>query len=419
MSVRGSKYTDGEYVLCYQGLLIYEAKIQGVRKEGTIIQYDVHYKGWNKTWDEWVTDDRLLKVTPENLKKQKEVEEELKKAKTCASKKSGASAPLPKKKVSESSSGGENAKSDKTPAAPGGEKRKQDNASADAKKQKVASAPPKELELVMKGQKPRSRSNSDASIVSTKSTASSKHEDSTKPKQKPEDPSKPKKLEDPSSKSKQAKNKKPSPPTSDSEKKTEVKEKPKKTIKKTEAIKPVLAPAKKVIFGECVTVDIPENLKNLLVDDYDFMIRQRKLTTIPSRYTVADLINAYNQSKQGGKVKGSKLANIQETCRGMKDYFNATLGCQLLYKFERIQYADVIKANPEVPLVDLYGPVHLLRLITKLGPMLTAADIDKDDLNVLVEHVTDFVEYISRHKETLFVVEDYGTASPEYHRRAL
>jgi len=33
--------------------------------------------GWNKTWDEWVTDERLLKLNPENLEKQKEVEKEV------------------------------------------------------------------------------------------------------------------------------------------------------------------------------------------------------------------------------------------------------------------------------------------------------------------------------------------------------
>jgi hypothetical protein len=31
--------------------------------------------------------------------------------------------------------------------------------------------------------------------------------------------------------------------------------------------------------------------------------------------------------------------------RGLKDFFNATLGCQLLYKFERVQYADVLKVD--------------------------------------------------------------------------
>jgi hypothetical protein len=33
--------------------------------------------GWSKTWDEWVTDERLLKINPENLERQKEVEKEV------------------------------------------------------------------------------------------------------------------------------------------------------------------------------------------------------------------------------------------------------------------------------------------------------------------------------------------------------
>ena len=40
-----SKYQNGELVLCFQGPLIYEAKIQGVTKDKDVgWQYDIHYK---------------------------------------------------------------------------------------------------------------------------------------------------------------------------------------------------------------------------------------------------------------------------------------------------------------------------------------------------------------------------------------
>lgn len=37
---------------------------------------------------------------------------------------------------------------------------------------------------------------------------------------------------------------------------------------------------------------------------------------------------------------------MQEICEGVKAYFNAMLGSQLLYKFERLQYAEVRKQMP-------------------------------------------------------------------------
>lgn len=101
-----SKYKEGEFILCYQGPLIYEAKVQGVTKglSGEWM-YDIHYKGWNKTWDEWVGDDRVLKMNSDNLQKQKETAETHKKkdkddknddkeenVKTFAAKKTGGSA---------------------------------------------------------------------------------------------------------------------------------------------------------------------------------------------------------------------------------------------------------------------------------------------------------------------------------------
>ena len=35
------------------------------------------WSGWNKTWDEWVTDERLLKMTPENMERAKEMEKDI------------------------------------------------------------------------------------------------------------------------------------------------------------------------------------------------------------------------------------------------------------------------------------------------------------------------------------------------------
>jgi mortality factor 4-like protein 1 len=79
---------------------------------------------------------------------------------------------------------------------------------------------------------------------------------------------------------------------------------------------------------------------------------------------------------------------IQEVMAGLKEYFNVTLGSLLLYKFERMQYADVIlfffsklknmiphiyiylisqilKEHPDKPMSEIYGAPHLLRMFSK------------------------------------------------------
>lgn len=71
------KFAEGERVLCFHGPLIYEAKcMKGQVKEKTP-RYLIHYNGWNKNWDEWVPESRVLKFNEANLMRQKELKEQM------------------------------------------------------------------------------------------------------------------------------------------------------------------------------------------------------------------------------------------------------------------------------------------------------------------------------------------------------
>ena len=173
-----------------------------------------------------------------------------------------------------------------------------------------------------------------------------------------------------------------------------------------------------------VKIKIPDELKPYLVDDWDYLTRQRKLVILPSRITVDQVLNDFLKTKTSGN-KTAKTSQqhkenaITEVTAGLREYFNVMLGSQLLYKFEREQHADILKEHPDLPMCQIYGPIHFLRLFVKLGAMLTYTPLDDKSIQLLLFYIHDFLLYMKKNASTLFMVQDYGTAPPEYHRRAL
>lgn len=70
------KFGEGERILCYHGPLIYEAKCMKGQLKDKVTKYLIHYNGWNKNWDEWVPESRVLKFNEANLQKQRELREQ-------------------------------------------------------------------------------------------------------------------------------------------------------------------------------------------------------------------------------------------------------------------------------------------------------------------------------------------------------
>ena len=71
--VSEEKWKEGEKILCFHGPLIYEAKIQRLEIQNGIPKYFIHYHGWNKNWDEWVPEARMMKFCEKNVEIQKDL----------------------------------------------------------------------------------------------------------------------------------------------------------------------------------------------------------------------------------------------------------------------------------------------------------------------------------------------------------
>jgi len=122
-----------------------------------------------------------------------------------------------------------------------------------------------------------------------------------------------------------------------------------------------------------VKIPIPDNLKNILVDDWEQVTKNQSLVPVPVPCPVNDLLDLYQADEIKNRRVGSAEYDIlQETVHGLKEYFANCLGKVLLYKLERIQYYEMracwegsIKEWEGKGPGDVYGAEHLIRLWCK------------------------------------------------------
>ncbi|XP_037677862.1 mortality factor 4-like protein 2 [Choloepus didactylus] len=168
-----------------------------------------------------------------------------------------------------------------------------------------------------------------------------------------------------------------------------------------------------------VKVEIPEELKPWLVEDWDLVTNQKQLFQLPAKKNADAILEEYaNCKKSQGNYDNEEYA-VNEVVGGIKEYFNVMLGTQLLYKFEKPQYAEILAAHPDALMSQVYGAPHLLRLFVRIGEMLAYTPFDKKSLVLLYSSLHDFLKYLAKNATTLFTTSDYKVASAEYQCKAL
>lgn len=329
------KFQEGEKVLCFHGPLIYEAKClkSSITKEKQI-KYLIHYAGWNKNWDEWVPESRVLKYNEANVQRQREVQ----------------------RAHSNQQSAHRNRKGNTTSKS---QNRKSEGAK-DKDSDSRASTPVATLERSIN----RPGKNSSGAL-----TPSSSHDSA---------------LDAPRKKRSRLE------PSSETE----------EFLTKTE-----------------IKITITDDLKIFLIEEFDVITKQHKLPVLPTTNTVDKILDDYVESKET-KVNDTVRESILEMTKGIREYFNITLGLQLLYKWERPQFVEIMNDNPDKLPSQLYGAFHLLRLFVKLGGMLAYTTLDERSIQLLLNHFHDFLQYLQKNSADLLnLQQDYTDAPLEYHRK--
>lgn len=162
-----------------------------------------------------------------------------------------------------------------------------------------------------------------------------------------------------------------------------------------------------------INILIPDSLKALLVDDWEMITKEHQLLQLPCKPNVDDLLRKFRQSL--GKKSTIESEILDEFLSGMAIYFNKSLGNILLYRFERQQYLEVTK-NPELkdlPLSEVYGPEHLLRLMVSLPALISQTTMDQQSVATLKEHIESLLIFLERHKRPYFL-KKYENVTPGY-----
>jgi MRG len=114
---------------------------------------------------------------------------------------------------------------------------------------------------------------------------------------------------------------------------------------------------------------MPDNLKSLLVDDWENVTKNLQVVALPAKCSVNMILDDYLREEKPKRATPADLDVLEEVIMGIKEYFDKSLDRILLYKFEREQYhaqrkkwetgsGDLFDKGP----LDTYGAEHLTRL---------------------------------------------------------
>ncbi|KAI9909129.1 hypothetical protein PsorP6_015171 [Peronosclerospora sorghi] len=189
-----------------------------------------------------------------------------------------------------------------------------------------------------------------------------------------------------------------------------------------------------------INIQMPFSLKKQLVEDWKNVTHApHKLVPLPRKPNVSQIITSYLELKKskcraGDASDEKEYKNVEGIMEGVQSYFDRALSCLLLYRMERQQYQDLRqKQTTDVPLSQIYGAEHLVRLfgttgrqkltvpvsssVVRLPVLLANSTISSRQLLQIQARLNDFLKFIQKNSAAWFVTE-YESASDKYVEQA-
>ncbi|CAK5278018.1 unnamed protein product [Mycena citricolor] len=171
-------------------------------------------------------------------------------------------------------------------------------------------------------------------------------------------------------------------------------------------------------------LNVPEQIKAKLVDDYETVTKDNKLVTLPRNPSVGQLLKDFEKYLTETPPPHLKDPNLlaPTVISGLQVYFDRSLANHLLYRVERPQYTQIrakyitgqaVVIGQEKEMSEIYGAEHLLRMLVILPAMVSQSTLDGESVDIVREYVNELLAWMLQEQSRLFLPE-YAEQSIAY-----
>jgi len=175
-----------------------------------------------------------------------------------------------------------------------------------------------------------------------------------------------------------------------------------------------------------IELNLPDMVASILVDDWENVTKHLQLPLVPAPIPANQVFDEWfaYEAKQRAPDTAS-IDKLKELVEGLKIYFKYALGKVLLYRFERFQYSDIYHrtTDPNDELAgktmgEIYGPEHVLRLLSQMPEYASHSGMERQDLLYLKEELQRLANWIIKPQNMdRYFSEPYRATNKEYQDR--
>lgn len=163
-----------------------------------------------------------------------------------------------------------------------------------------------------------------------------------------------------------------------------------------------------------IKILVPDEIKIKLVDDWENITKDHKLVELPAELSVTEILGDFADFAMVIYEDEDKQLDIYlEIIESLKQYFNKSVGTYLLYRYERMQYMDMLKLQQEKQkeLCDLYSGIFLVRMMSIFPNIMTRSELNIATIRKMKDVLITFWKWFNTHRHE-YLIDKYENQTP-------